>query len=538
MTATLRARMKLGCVLLGLVTILGCSSSAGDQAAPDTGLPHTDVDPFETCQLAALAAQCPPGSRPLFGEDAASRCRLAQSGDGGYESGFDAGLCNGQGACLVACNFENPCTCGVDRITNEGVFCTSCAESSACGNAVCEAGESPTTCAVDCAPVCENDTQRCNDGDVETCFQGRWVTETCQAGAACFYFERQERAWCAPRAAVFEEGLPTLAAALLAPVDWRGRSHPHGRVRCGVPDEGCFWMHFLGSGDAALVKADWGAGSQRTGYFTRLNLDTLTYQTIPEAPLDVLSLRGAACPSDGRTPARQPTAYRDPETGRATPLSPFVDDTVPLTCHSVSYRPDLGRVYASLLLDERFLLLGIWDLNTGDFLRALRFNDPERPPLELSEIWVSEDGQLVLQAFQTTGGLQRATVNILWKPESGSYAGLLEGAVADVERGGPRVLLSSGAVVDLEAGTSWERPRGQRVYGFTPDGRYAWGVSADVHGRSLLTLYTIDDGRVFFRYPMPLANSTPTNAGAVARFSPNGRWLVLEGALYGEAPEE
>ncbi|MEZ4465488.1 MAG: hypothetical protein R3F43_13685 [bacterium] len=32
------------------------------------------------------------------------------------------------GQCIFACNFRDPCRCGVDRVTAEGVFCTDCRE--------------------------------------------------------------------------------------------------------------------------------------------------------------------------------------------------------------------------------------------------------------------------------------------------------------------------------------------------------------------------------------------------------------------------
>jgi hypothetical protein len=519
---------RIGAAIVAVGIVLGCESSSGDGGAADAGtsvLP--DASGVETCQLSALALQCPPASRPLFGQEATARCGLQSDQTGGYESGLDAGICAGEGVCVVACNFENPCTCGIDRITNEGVFCTDCTTAAACGNAICEPGESPEACPVDCAPVCTAETQRCRANDVQTCVSGRWADETCPPGTGCFFFAGAERAWCSPRAAVFEEGLPEIAPAVLTDVDWRELIQPVGRVRCGVPDATCFWRHFARGGDASIIEANhmrFGRGMRRLDHATGV------FEELPDTPVPINVVRGIPCGPTGSE--RQPTSFRDPETGRSVPLASFVDDTVALRCHSVVYRPSNNAVYASMTLDGRFLLLGIWDLPSGSFRRALRFSDPERPLFEGGGLLVSEDGRLVVQAFESSSGGQRATTQILWKPESGSYAGIAEGPFVDLQRGGARLLSSTGTVFDPETGSSWVRPRGQSVLGFTPDGRWAWGISRDAFEREMLTLYAIDDGRIFYRFPMPLQGSGTSAQSTIAAFAPNGRWLLFEGAIY------
>lgn len=515
---------------VGLVAVLmlafpgwGCMSAGdnggngGEERTPPPGGGGTG------CDFTALAAQCPPSSRPLFGEDAAVRCRQGIEGGEGYETGLDAGFCGGQGLCVFACNFENPCDCGVDRVTTEGVFCVNCADASACGNGICEPGESPETCPVDCAPVCTSEDQRCNGTDVETCVGGRWTREECQVGSACFFFGGQQRAWCAPRAAVFEEGLSTLEPPRVPATDWREYVYPRGQLRCDGWE--CLHQRFLEGGDASLVRGfNVGRG---TGGFERYDHEARVFAPLTIVPPIEDELRGEAC-----TAARQPTEYVDPQTGGRTPLETFVDDTVPLVCRSWLHRPSLDRVYATMTLDGRFELLGIWQLSTGRLLRVLRFADPEMDVAEHGLLHVSEDGALALQSFtlasSAPGG--RPTRTVVWNVERGTYAGVLEQPVRSLQPGGHRVLVAQGEgqVLDMATGEVWMRPRGETLHGFTPDGRFVHGVSPDVHGVERLALFSVDDGRLFHRFPMQ----------GEGRFSVDGRWLLVGTALFSNTPGE
>lgn len=483
-------------------------------------------DGFDTgCNFVALAAQCPPSSRPLFGEDAAARCRQALEGGDGYETGLDAGFCGGEGTCIFACNFDNPCDCGVERVTGEGVFCVDCADSFACGNGICEPGESPETCPVDCAPVCTPEDQRCSGTDVETCTAGRWTLESCQLGSACTYLPAQRRAWCAPRAAVFEEGLPVLDPPRVAEGDWRAFIHPRGRLRCA--SHACVWRGFLEGGDASRLETVTSGGQPRQ--IQRYDHDSRAFARLDPVPVETVSLRGRPCAqrsgSSGQEP-RQPTTWVNPETGQSVPLQMFVDDTVPLACDSEVYRPELDRVFAAMRLDNRFVLLGQWELSSGRFLGTVRFSDPQMPNARTVDLWTSEDGRLVAQTL-VEGSITRT---IIWKPEQRSYAGIIEGRVHALQPGGTHIITGDHRqleVMDLSTGDVWTRPPGQALDSFTPDGRYVVGTSADIHGETRLTLYHVGTGRLFHRFPL-------TGEG---RFSPNGRWLVVGDAVYGSEPE-
>ncbi len=167
--------MKKLCVLvLGLVAMLiACDSTEGSQAGVE-------------CARSDLISQCPPGSDPRL--DAASTSMCAAAGEANLieQNGEVTGSCEGEGTCQVLCQFAVPCECGVDRITEEGVFCTDCTQGSACGNDECEAGESAESCPSDCGAVCTSGQERCNGDAREVCnMAGRWDSLACPMGETC-----------------------------------------------------------------------------------------------------------------------------------------------------------------------------------------------------------------------------------------------------------------------------------------------------------------------------------------------------------------
>lgn len=152
-----------------LIVLLGCEDPASDGA---------------TCEEAALALQCPPGSMPLVGAQARDLCAAGVEVVG--TEGEITGRCLSEQSCQVVCRFDDPCRCGVDRITEEGVFCTPCEGALACGDGICAGGEDPATCPEDCGPRCAAGQQRCNGVLREECsLQGRYERLACPAGEVC-----------------------------------------------------------------------------------------------------------------------------------------------------------------------------------------------------------------------------------------------------------------------------------------------------------------------------------------------------------------
>lgn len=165
---------------LGVFAALAACQAPGEEAS-NVG---------QACVESDLVEQCPPGSNPILGASAESMCEASASIDLLTESGSVSGRCFGSGTCRVVCQFASPCACGVDEVNRDGVFCTDCANASACGNGVCEGGENPATCPNDCMGDCAPGQERCQGTNREACDgTGHWsllacdVNTVCQAGA-------------------------------------------------------------------------------------------------------------------------------------------------------------------------------------------------------------------------------------------------------------------------------------------------------------------------------------------------------------------
>ena len=136
------------------------------------------------CDVEALTAQCPPGSLPIVDETRTAGC------EGSVEitddSGAVTGICGAAESCTFICNFSDPCRCGIERITADGVFCAECV--TACGDARCEGAENPESCPIDCAERCPPDAERCNGNDREVCEDnGVWTRLTCRTDQRCIF---------------------------------------------------------------------------------------------------------------------------------------------------------------------------------------------------------------------------------------------------------------------------------------------------------------------------------------------------------------
>ena len=162
------------------VVMLGCD--AGTEA---TGT-------AEDCAQNNLIAQCPPNTTPDLMADAMSSCDTAGSLD--LNQGVDntsAGAavtqgCVGTGTCRIVCRFESPCQYGVESISpTEGIRCAG--PPAACGNGQCEAGETPDSCANDCAGECTPGDTRCEGDELATCTpRSTWgEAVACGSGQVC-----------------------------------------------------------------------------------------------------------------------------------------------------------------------------------------------------------------------------------------------------------------------------------------------------------------------------------------------------------------
>jgi len=169
-----RLRALVPIFLLGIgAWISGCSGTE----ATETG---------SECASSTLIAQCPPGSDPRLDAQARSMCEAAGELNLVEQDGSFTGSCEGEGSCVVLCQFAIPCDCGVDQITTDGVFCTDCRAGAACGNGTCDVGETPETCPQDCERSCDAGAQRCNGDARQECdLRGQWDTLACPSGDTC-----------------------------------------------------------------------------------------------------------------------------------------------------------------------------------------------------------------------------------------------------------------------------------------------------------------------------------------------------------------
>lgn len=200
--------VMLGCGVAALfLCAIGCTDSA-----TETG---------RACAESDLVAQCPAGSNPVLGAEAAQTCSgSAQANRGVVEVGGSAvGQCAGSSECRVYCQFATPCTCGIQSLTRDAVLCAECpaqvcgdgrcegterascepgepacfpcardCTAATCGDGVCTADESPNTCPQDCARACEPNSVACAGNVLRLCMANgaEWTETDCAAaGMTC-----------------------------------------------------------------------------------------------------------------------------------------------------------------------------------------------------------------------------------------------------------------------------------------------------------------------------------------------------------------
>lgn len=163
-----------------LIALVCCAPLAcGEDATSGTNV-------ATECVQADLLAQCPNGTNRRLDAQARSQCEGAGELDLIEQDGAISGKCFGEGSCTVLCEFPEPCSCGVESITEIGVVCTPCDDLPGCGDGMCEGMENPDNCAADCGPVCTPDRSRCQGDAREICnVQGRWELVMCGQGQRC-----------------------------------------------------------------------------------------------------------------------------------------------------------------------------------------------------------------------------------------------------------------------------------------------------------------------------------------------------------------
>lgn len=190
---------------------VGCGAEGGTQAA-QTG---------EACADSNALDQCPPNTQGVLEADATSNCDSSGSLDvtvdgemmDGDGSGSISQVCVGSGSCRVVCTLIEPCTYGVQTVNDsEGVVC----QAAPCGNGVCDPGENPENCNVDCGgAVCTDGASRCSSRQLQRCDrQGMWEVTPCSDGQVCV--ESEGRASCVESDVDCDTACDTLYTACVA----------------------------------------------------------------------------------------------------------------------------------------------------------------------------------------------------------------------------------------------------------------------------------------------------------------------------------
>ncbi|MCA9527401.1 MAG: hypothetical protein KC549_14020 [Myxococcales bacterium] len=506
---------------LSVAALVGCGPAEEDDpvvtpdvdAAPgvDAFVPRPDAGrPATACDDVRLAAACPPGSNPVvLTEGCVAGAEFTQ------EDGTVTGFCAREGECIFACNFQDPCRCGVDRVTAEGVFCTDCREASACGDAVCDRGENPQTCAVDCGETCLADNERCIGNARQECEEnGRWRTLDCRGDQLCQFgaVGNQIATVCQTRISAGGGDFPGFGA-LGVPITGNSVG-----IRFRERAVGGTGVRFVEEGARVLI--------QSAGRFGVAD------------PVGGTPLQGTNIPV-GRdfsaSPARVASAGRWPQ------LSEFFDDTGRTVEQMVHDGASAQPGAVALSGDDRLMaaafavgrrggpqepVLGIWRAEDGKLDHLLRFVDEDvvQSQLPATAVALGLDGAAAVEA--RPGGIV-----IVWNVEQSRYAHLLQTEVGTVQQLVPSVAGDDLLVVGGDQGLElWELvPTPRRRWRLAGEAVRELAIAPDSTAIAVGTggtrLLDAADGRELF----------PIATGGALDFDPRGGRLLVGDVIYTDA---
>ncbi|MBH24551.1 MAG: hypothetical protein CMH57_08885 [Myxococcales bacterium] len=523
--------LLLALALVAATALTACPSDdgGGDDGAATSGSVTGGGLP-EGCDAAALAAQCPPGSDPLTGPEAFDACQGESGAQLTDSSGAIGAICEGTGACLVVCNLQDPCTCGVDRITTEGIFCVECNLAPACGNAICEGGEDPQSCPVDCAAQCMPDQGRCSGEQLQICQgNGSWDDVACRSDQACTVSGRvTNAAFCQTRISPSGGSRPPIASPPRLEHDPAEIAFLDANLCEGANQPGCFGVDVMRGGEQGLVIS---------GGLKLVDVDTQESASLDDVALpyngtgathtfDVQGERLAWC--DGRN-------VRVHDLGRAATqnMAEFVDDTIPLECSSVALA-DGGRLVAASMSLEGDAMVAVWDAASGAPEKLLRFVDPELGVGSAArQLAVDPEGRWLVECRDPDDSFQGLPLLIVWNLAEGRYFKLIqfEGGCTG------EMLIRPGHLQLFHGGRLWDLDSGEAIWSLGEESADAAAVSSDgsvfaltwarggsycgtANGCSVLV--NGDSGRILRSF----------GSSGRRAFSDDGRFLMIDSYIY------
>jgi hypothetical protein len=160
-----------------------------------------DADATQTataCVESDLVAQCPIGTSANLLSMSTGDCVDSTTISANSESGIIPSLsgsvevseiCITTGACQVVCELAIPCEHGIKSLTKDEIICNDPPRIPACGDGICEAPESFSTCRIDCNGdfTCIPNKKRCDGRRIQTCnLDGMWEAPiSCEALSIC-----------------------------------------------------------------------------------------------------------------------------------------------------------------------------------------------------------------------------------------------------------------------------------------------------------------------------------------------------------------